>query len=184
MNFLQTLLTGRGMMSRALLLGLIGGVMMGSSVVFTTIAATDLNSSGGDEQIALGVNSFVNDTDLTMARLGIFITDSTTSAAGDSAPGVEASSALPAINNALTVDNYAYRFTVKETNSTTWQSGEDYKIRVFAYDSDSASSSLLATLYFQQAAVDDANVEGITATIDLGLQTGIYDHFDIIAERQ
>ena len=174
----------RRVIYRWVLAGLIGALVMSVGGVYTAIQADDLNPQGGPESIRLGVNSFVQDGDVTLERLGILINGAATSASGGSAPGVEASSSLPAVNNALIVNNYAYQFRVKESSATAWQSGESFKVRVYGYDSAGPTTTLLSTLYLQQSIVDDGNVEGVTVTIDLGLSAGIHDQFNIIVERQ
>ena len=163
----------------AFVLGLAAAILM-SVVVVNALTATDLGS--GQETIDVAVNTWADDADVTVTRLGLFKTSTTTAAAGTSAAGVEATSALPAVNNALTKNNWAYRFTVQEANATAWQAGEDFRFDV--YGDVNGDTSLLTTLYCQQAVVDDGNTDGVTATIDLGSATVIHDTFDIIVRRQ
>ena len=114
--------------------------------------------------------------------VGVLKSGANAAAAGTSAPGIESNDILPAVNNALTKNNYAYRFEMKESGATTWQLGENFKIEV--YGDDGATITLLATVYTQQATVDDANVEGVTVTVDLGSSSTIHDAFDIVITRQ
>ena len=164
----------------AIILGLAAAILT-SVVVANALTATDLGNSG-TESIDLAVNTFADDADVEITRLGLFKSSTTTAAVGDSAAGIEATNALPAVNNALTGNYWAYRFTVAETGNTAWQAGEDFKFDV--YGDIGSTTTLLATLYCQQAVVDDGDIDGVTATIDLGSATVVYDTFDILVRRQ
>jgi hypothetical protein len=169
---------------RAVLLGLVGAILTGFIVAYANIGATDLG--GGDENIDLSVNTFVGDAEVTVANSDISIVPANGLAAGDTPPGVEANVAtFPLVNNTLSADNYSYSFEMKETSNGDWQAGESFRIRVFGYDSAGPTSTLLATLYVQQDTDNAAaTVEGVRVTVDLGTSTSIYDHFDIIVDRQ
>ena len=169
----------------AIVLGAAAAIVTSAVVGYTAISATDINPGGaGDEQISLAVNTYVADADVTIENPEIVISTSSISAAGGSAPGVEAVDTLPGVNTAVTADNYAYQFEVKESGVATLLVGEDLRIRVYGYDSSGPTTTLLATLYTQQAVSDTGNVEGVTVTVDLGSGTQIYDNFDIIVDRQ
>jgi hypothetical protein len=161
----------------AILLGVIGALFTGFMLV-NTVTSTSLGTS----DVKLANETFSDDSDITLVRKGIKLVQTTTAAAGTSAPGVEIASALPAVNNALTQNNYAYEFEVKESGVTTLQSGENLKIQI--YGDDGTTTTLLATLYTQQATVDDVSVEGVTVTVDLGSATTVHDDFDIVVTRQ
>ena len=171
-------------MTRGLLLGLAGAVISGLVVVYANIGATDIG--GGTETIDLSVNSFTGDTEVTVANSDISIVAATAAAAGTSAPGIEANVAtFPAVNNALTADNYSYTFEMKETANGDWLVSENFRIRVYGHDTSGPTTTLLATLYTQQASNNAAAaVEGVTVTVDLGLASAVYNNFDIIVDRQ
>ena len=137
----------------------------------------------GTEQVDLSVNTFVDDADVTLANNDIIIITAAATAWGDSAPGQEADNTLPAVNNDLNLDYYAYTFELKESGATAWQSGENFRIRVYGYDASGPTTALLANLYTQQGTAD-GTVEGVTVTVDLGSTTTAHDHFDIIIDRQ
>ena len=168
-------------MKRGVILAAFATLLASFGVVYTAISATDLAPSPGDESIQLGLNTFVADADTTIANSDVSLVTATTGATAG-APGVEATLSLPAVNDALTAGNYAYTFEVKETGVTTWGVGEDVRIRV--YTTDGATTTLAATLYAQQAVLDDSNIDGVTVTIDLASGTQIPDSFDIIVDRQ
>ena len=86
------------------------------------------------------------------------------------------------MNNALTKGNYAYKVEIKKASATSFQSGENLKIEM--YGDDGSTNALLATFYSQQSTVDDANVEGVTVTVDLGSSSTIHSSFDVIVSRQ
>ena len=163
---------------RAVLLGFISALLMGFTVV-STVGSTDL----GTEQVDLSVNTFVDDADVTLANNDIIIITAAATASGDNPLGQEADDTLPAVNNDLNLDYYAYTFELKESGATAWQSGENFRIRVYGYDASGPTTALLATLYTQQGTAD-GTVEGVTVTVDLGSTTTAHDHFDIIIDRQ
>ena len=172
-----TLKFGPTAVKRALFLGVAGALVMSVGVV-TTVTSTNLGTSN----IKLATESFTDDPDVSVVAVGVLKSGANAAAAGTSAPGIESNDILPAVNNALTKNNYAYRFEMKESGATTWQLGENFKIEV--YGDDGATITLLATVYTQRATVDDANVEGVTVTVDLGSSSTIHDAFDIVITRQ
>lgn len=126
----------------AIFLGLIGALVMGFAVA-STVTSTNL----GNSNVKLATETFTDDADLSVVAKGIKLIQTTTAAAGTSAPGVEVASPLGVVNNALTKNNYAYEFEVKESGVATLQSGENLKIEV--YGDDGTTTTLLATLYTQ-----------------------------------
>ena len=168
---------------RATLFGLVGALLMtGFVTVYANISTTDLGT--GDDEISLAFNTFVNDSEVTVENSSIDIVTAAASAVGDSAPGVESAVAtFPAVNNALVVDNYSYSFDMRETASGDWLANENFKIKVFGYNSTGPTSTLLGTFYSKQITAD-AGTEGVRVTVDLASSSSIPDHFDIIIERQ
>ena len=168
-----------------LLLALTFALASGTAV-YTVIAAADLNPAGaGDESVALAVNTYVNDADVSITGADIAVVLSSASASGGSAPGVEATlNSVASANGALAAGNYSYRFIVRESGATTWSTGENFRIRLYGNDVAIPQSTLLATLYVQQGVQDDGGVEGVTVIFDLGSATGIQDDFSIIVDRQ
>ncbi len=162
---------------RAILLALIGAVMMSLTVAYT-VSSTNLGNRG----LTLAYETFSDDADVVVASKRIFKQRSNAAAAGESAPGVEASSALPQVNNALQKNKWAYEFEVKEAAANSFQSGENFKIEV--YMDDGTTNDLLATLYMKQDTVDDGNVEGVTVTVNTGEGKVVGDVFSIIITRQ
>jgi len=176
----------RNSFPRAILLGLIGAIVAGSLVVYTNIQATDLTPSGGSG-ISLAVNTFTDDPEVTIDNSSLSIVSANTGATAG-APGVESGLSVPpypAVNGILTVDNYSYTFDMHETAGGDWEADtlNDFRIRVFGFDAAGPTSTLLSTLYAQQAAAD-GGVEGVTVTVDLTFNTAVYDNFDIIVDRQ
>ena len=168
---------GSTALKRALLLGALGAVLT-SFIAVQAVTSTNL----GNGSVKLATESFSDDADVSVAGKGIMVVGANASAAGASAPGVEVDNTLPAVRNALTKNNYAYEFEVKEAAVASFQSGENLKIEV--YGDDGSTTTLLATLYTQQGSVDDVNVEGVTVTVDLGSTTVVHDNFDVIVTRQ
>ncbi len=85
-----------------------------------------------------------------------------------------------AINNALTKNNYFYKFDVEESGLDTLTTSENLKVSV--YGDDGSTTTLLATLYMLQGSADPSNVEGATVTVDVG--STIHNNYDIVVERQ
>ena len=168
---------GSTALKRALLLGVIGAVLTGF-IAAQAVTSTNL----GNGSVKLATESFSDDADVSVVGKGIMVVASNASALGGSAPGVEMDNTLPAVRTALTKNNYAYEFEVKEAAVTSFQSGENLKIEV--YGDDGTTTTLLATLYTQQGTVDDVNVEGVTVTVDLASTSIVHDNFDIIVTRQ
>ena len=171
-------------MRRMVLLGVLAALLTSTAGVYTIISATDINVGVGDEDIALAFNTYVVDADVLITLPDLTIATGTQSAVGDSTPGVESASPAADVRTALVPGNYQYTFLVIETGTGVWQSGEDFRIRVWGYDAVGPTSTLLGTLFVQQAAVDDLNVEGVRARMDLGSGTRVYDSYDIIVDRQ
>ena len=161
----------------AFLFGVIGAILTGFVVVYTVNSS---QLSTGD--IRLSYETFVDDTIVTVSQVGIKINQTTVGAAGGSPLGIEADDTLPNVNNALTRNNYAYEFTVKEAAIADWQSGKNLKIEV--YGDDGSNTTILATLYLQQSVVDDLTIEGVSVAVDLASQTVVHDNFDIVITAQ
>ena len=72
-----------------------------------------------------------------------------------------------------------------ETNGADWEAdnANDFRIRVFGFDANANTNTLLSTLYADQGATS-GSVEGVTVTIDLTFNTAVYDNFDIFVDRQ
>ena len=166
-------------MGRALIFGVIAALLTsGGITIATTVTSGDL----GTASVKLAGQAFSDDSDVVVTAKGIIVNGSSGSAVGTSASGVEVTSSLPAVNNALTKGNYAYRVEITEAAATSFQSGENLKIEV--YGDDGSTNSLLATFYTQQSTVDDANVEGVTVIVDLGSSSTIHSSFDVIVSGQ
>ncbi|MBI2855768.1 MAG: hypothetical protein HYX93_02855 [Chloroflexi bacterium] len=168
---------GAAALKRAILLG-IAGALVTSFMVVNTLSSASLGSGS----IKIATQAFSDDTDVTVTASGIQVVGASAAAAGTSATGVEATSSNPAVNNALTKDNYAYKFTVTESGVNTLTANEHLKIEVWG--DNSTTTTLITTLYMAQATADAVNAEGVTATVDLGSASTIYDNIDVIVTRQ
>ena len=105
------------------------------------------------------------------------------SAAGDAAPGVEATTAVyPDVRTDLLTGNYTYVFDMQEVAVDSWQNGDDFVIEVYGYDG--SDSNLLATLYSKQDTVDDSNIEGVTVSVDSGTSNQYALTYGIVLVRQ
>ena len=171
-----TMRFGATALKRALILGILGALLTGFTVA-NTVTSTTL----GNASIKLASEVFTDDGDVAVAAVGILKVASTISAVGDSGPGVNMALGLPAVNTALTKNNFAYRFEVKEDTADSLLVGEDLKIEV--YGDDGTTTTLLATLYAAGVAAD-GNAKGVTATIDLGSTTVVHNSFNIVVTRQ
>ena len=182
---LTKLLSSPKALRRAIILGMVAALLTSSAVVYTAISATDLNPGGaGDEDIALAVNTYVLDTEVTIQDPDLKITLATLTATGTTTPGDEPTSSFPEVRTALTADNYAYTFRVQEAAVADWLTGEDFRIRIYGFDSSGPTTVQLGTLYIDQNTAEAGSVEGVQVTVDLGSGTQVYDNYDIIVDRQ
>ena len=171
-----TMRFGATALKRALILGILGAILTGFTVA-NTVTSTTL----GNASIKLASEVFTDDGDVAVAAVGILKVASNTAAAGSSPTGVAMALGLPAVNNTLTKNNFAYRFEVKESSADTLIVGEDLKIEV--YGDDGTTTTLLATLY-AAGVTADSNIKGVTATVDLGSTTVVHNSFNIVVTRQ
>ena len=165
---------------QALLIALLVGILSTVAAV-STLTAQDLNPLGaGTEDIEWVSNTFQDDGNVTVTRVGFLKAAAAAAAVGDSADGPDATSALTAINNAITEGNWTYRFQAVETTDADWPSTRKYKVEV--YQTIAGDTTLNTTLYWTNA-VDGAGPEGVEATIDLASGTIVPDSFSIIVTR-
>ena len=148
----------------------------------STLTSQDLNPLGAAvEDIELTSNTFQDDGEVTVTRVGFLKSAAAVAAASDSSPGLDATaSTATAINNAITEGNWTYRFTVEETTDSDWGTTREYQVDV--YQSIAGDTTLNTTLYWMNT-TDGAGPEGVTATIDLASSTIVPDSFSIIVTR-
>ena len=80
-------------------------------------------------------------------------------------PGREATVSNPITRNRQFKGNLAYMALLQESVPDAWPAGRIYRVNVYG------DGSLISTLYFQNAKVDDAAVEGVNLRVDLGIQS-------------
>lgn len=146
----------------------------------------------GDDDISIGHNTFTTDASVAISDEAIVINGSAAAAIGDtSITAVEPTTSSPVLRTALTDDNYSYQFIVKEASGSCpdcWVTGEQLRVRVWGIDADGApdtdelTSSGDGGLYIAQSS-EDAGVEGVQVTVDLGTKLPKYETFDILIDR-
>ena len=150
------------------------------------LTATDLGNSGTEairherETFANGLEDVI---DVDNHQLVLQATDET--AAGDVPPGVEANSAAyPDVRTSLTTGNYTYMFDMHELTIGGWTNDlpDNFTIQVYGYDG--ASTTLLATLYSQQAQEKTQAIEGVTVSVDSGSTDQYALTYSIVISRQ
>lgn len=161
-----------GLLASALIWMFLQSFMIVDATTFENATSTTYRAS----------ESFGDDSSIVVTSMGIRKVTSTKASSGDSSPGIEASSSYPQVNTELGRGNYAYTFQVKEATSNSFGANDSFQIQV--YGDDGQAVTLLATFYIRQADVEEGQVEGINAVIDLGSATDIFDRFDIIVTRQ
>lgn len=166
---------GTTALKRALLLGVIGAILMSFMGVQT------LTSTNTTATITLANETVTADADTAVTYKGLSKVASNAAAAGTTAPGVEGTTALAAVQTALTKNNYAYSFEFKEAAITSWPATRQYKIEV--YGDNGTTVSLLATLYTQNATADATAIEGVTVKIDTGSASTTYDSYSAIVTK-
>ncbi len=168
---------------RLVMLAALLAIVSSSIAAATSLTATDLG--GGTESIRLARETFANGLEdiIDVDNHQLVLQGSDESAAGDSAPGVEAAiAAYPDVRTDLVTDNYTYIFDMHEVAIDSWQSGDDFTIKVYGYDG--AVSNLLSTLYCKQDTVDDSNIEGVTVSVDSGTTDEYALTYGIVLARQ
>jgi hypothetical protein len=167
--------------TNALLIGALMSLLVGIATV-STLTSQDLNPLGAaTEDIELVSNSFQDDGHVTVARTGFLKAAAATSAASDSAPGLDATASFATdINNAISEGNWTYRFTVVESTDEDWGATREYQVDV--YQSIGGDTTLNSTLYWMNT-TDGSGPEGVTVTIDLASSTIVPDSFSIIVTR-
>ena len=160
---------------RALLLGLIGALITEIMVV-NTVTTTNL----GTTNLRLAGETFVSDTDVTIAPSGFGLGNDDTAVGATQVTATEMETGITGkyANTALPKDNYTYSVLVQEAADTSFQPGEVYKVEV--YGGNSTSNILLGTVYCKQDAVDDGAIEGCEVVVDQQSATTTFDSFDVI----
>lgn len=160
--------------------------LLTSVLVVSTLTATDLNPAApGDEQVALAVNTFVDDTSITITRLGFLKNAATVGTLGDTVGNSIEALVDPwgVIRTALTADNWSYRIRIEEASVAAWATTDAFRVEVYGTKGASVAD-LLADLYFDNVADVPGTVEGVIATIDLASATEVYDDYTILVSRQ
>jgi hypothetical protein len=155
-------------------------IVAGIFLVSAISSITEVSATGAGGRTSFTA-SFSDDPDVAVTPMGISKIGASAAAVGAVAP-VEVAWDVPALRSTLNRNNYAYRFKLEEKKANSFQLNENLKIEV--YGDNGWATTLLATLYTQQAAVDDSKVEGVIVTIDLGSTTSAPDRFDIVVSRQ
>jgi len=151
------------------------GVIWLFSIAFTLVDAARPAAS-------VSTLKFSDDADVIVTSVGLSKSISNVAPVGASAPGVEATNDLPRIHNTLHAGNYEYTFQVKEAAVDSWKAGEEFMVEV--YGGGTTDPDLLATLYTQQAEANEAAIDGVTVTVDLGSPNSIPDNLDIVVSHQ
>ena len=160
-----TMRFGATALKRALLLGVIGALLT-SFMVAQAVTTDNL----GTTTLKLASQTFTSDSAITVVSNGVKVIPSTDGTpVGSTSPGVTITSSLPEVTTAVTKNNYAYEFVVKEAGNATLTGTEKYKIEV--YGDNGSTNSLLATFYMQQGSPESGAAEGVTGTVDVGTST-------------
>ena len=164
-------------------------VLIATIVVTTsTLPSQDI----GSDNVSIVHNTFLIDASVVISGEAIIVNSSVAAAIGNtSASAVEPTTASPTIRTALVDDNYSYTFLVAESSGSCpdcWTAGDRLRIRVWGVDSDGTPDTVDLTgggdggLYIAQSA-EEAGVEGVQVTIDLGTKQAKYESFDILIDR-
>ena len=146
------------------------------------VVSTVTSSSLGSSSIKLFAETFTDDSSVTIVGKAITKASGNVAANGTSPPGVEAAVGNPKANNALAKRNFVYAFDVEETSADSWQLGDRFEVDV--YMDDGVSTTLLATVYIKQDAVDDASIEGVAVEVDTGSSQVLGNAFSAVITRQ
>lgn len=172
--------------------------VIGITIIIVLVAAIAVTASTlpsqdiGSDNVSIVHNTFTTDTSVVISGEAIIVNSSAAAAVGNtSASAVEPTTASPTLRTALTDDNYSYTFLVAESSGSCpncWTTGEQLRVRVWGVDSDGSPDTVDLTgggdggLYIAQSA-EEAGVEGVQVTIDLGTKQAKYESFDILIDR-
>lgn len=173
---------------------LVIGIAIIIALVVTIVVTTSTlpSQNVGDDNIAIVHNTFTTDASVAITGAAIILNSATLPAVGTTTTAaVEPTTGSPPLRTILTDDNYSYTFRLEETSGTCpdcWEAGEQLRIRVWGVDADGAPDTDELTtggdggLYIAQSS-EDAGVEGVQVTIDLGTKQPKYESFDILVDR-
>ena len=155
----------------AFVLGLIGFIIVvsASGVATLTVSTTDTIVNFSAENFILDPDTAVGNSNITKAPSSLI-------AIGDliTAP-VESTTALAAVNTALTQDDYVYQFEVREQLVGSWSNTRVYSIEAFG------DGLPIGTLYIDNGTDNAGAIEG--AIVQLSLGAGIPDSITIKVQR-
>ena len=165
-------------------------------IVLVAIVATTTSTLPsqviGDDDVSIAHNTFTTDASVVISGETIVINSAAAAAVGNTSAGaVEATTSSPALRTALTNDNYSYTFLISETSGTCpdcWTTGDQLRVRVWGVNADGAPDTVELTsagdggLYIAQSS-EEAGVEGVQVTIDLGTKQSKYESFDVLVDR-
>lgn len=167
-------------------------IIVGLIAVIVVSTSTLPSQNIGDDEVSIVHNTFSPDSSLDVSSWTIVLNSSTVSAIGNTtAAAVEPTSGLPVVRTALTDDNYSYSFTVAETSGSCpncWTTGARFRVRVWGIDTDGSPDTVDLTgagdggLHLTQSS-EEAGVEGVQVTVDLGTKQAKYEAFDILIDR-
>ncbi len=171
----------------------IGIAMLVALIATITITAATLPVQNiGEDSVSIVHNTFSIDASVVISGELIVINSSTESAIGNTrASAVEPTMSSPAIRTPLTSDNYSYTFLLAEVSGSCpncWSSGEQIRVRVWGFDSGGSPQTVDLTgggdggLYISQSS-EEAGVEGVQVTIDLGTTQTKFESFDVLVDR-
>lgn len=151
------------------------GVLIAASVAWALSVTTSTRS------VQLTEETLSSDADSTITLQGIEKAVAAATAAGDTSPGVEATTANPDVNNAITEGNWVYKFKVAENAVASWPAARQYKVLV--YTKTGTDWILKTTQFFQNGTSDATGVEGVIVKVDVGSSSTVPDGFSIQLEK-
>ena len=155
-------------LTKALVFGGLGALMMTTVVSVATLTAENLGSTSID----LGNATFTTDADTSVSATGIIVNLASPSADTSEEATV---ATFAVMNDALTAGDYGYKFDVFESGDDTWALNQTSTIDV--YETTGGTTLSLGTYNTLQAAIV-TGVEGVTITVNLG--SVVPDEFDIV----
>ena len=138
-------------------LGVIAALLIASAAAVATLSVSSTSTALTLESEALSTDSNTSVVNETIVKSAATATSNSTSGTP-----VEATTGLAEVRGALTADNWEYKFEVKESGNNTWPAATNRTIEVYG------DGSLIATMYVTNGTADAANIEGVTAKVDLG----------------
>ena len=153
-------------------------VLVGIGMLLVSGGVDTFTVTGSTQRLAVVEERFAVDGDVLIRLEGHESQPSARAPNAEVCPGLEAAGSHPIIRNTLVAGNLVYAARISEATPAAWPLDRTYRVDVFG------DGSLITTLYFTNATVNDSRREGVRVKVDLGVVSGGPTSFSTIVKRQ